>query len=110
MTPEHASHTPDEPGATDATDAYAAHVAAQGDEFKGGIWWVSEGKWLRSATPGECAAEIQRLQTIAQAAREWADARDAWHAAHFDQSLRLGPGGRMERAEAALFKAVRHDA
>ncbi len=34
------------------------------DEFYGGIWWVRVAPdcGLRSASPGECAAEIKRLR------------------------------------------------
>lgn len=37
------------------------------DEFLGGIWWRPDGGplgGLRSATPGECVQEIQRLRVI----------------------------------------------
>ena len=38
------------------------------DEFYGGIWWVLDGSGkVRNATPGECAAEIQRLRAGIQA-------------------------------------------
>jgi len=32
------------------------------DEFMGGIWWVPAGGQMRSATLGECCAEIKRLR------------------------------------------------
>ncbi len=40
------------------------------DEFWGGIWWVKacDAFGLRSATPGECAAEIKRLRSVIEAA------------------------------------------
>ena len=40
------------------------------DEFWGGIWWVKahDAFGLRSAAPGECAAEIKRLRGVVEAA------------------------------------------
>lgn len=73
------------------------------DEFYGGIWWVRSVGGLRSASFGECAIEIKRLQAIADAARGWKLARSAV----LGQSVvKPEQYDRLARAEAELSRAV----